>query len=42
MDASINALGGILLKAIPTVILLLFVHLYLKLVFFKPLEEVLR
>src|SRR5258708_7755281 len=42
MDASINARGGYLRKAIPTVILLLFVHLYLKLVFFKPLEEVLR
>lgn len=42
MDASINALGGILLKAVPTVVLLLLLHLYLKRVFFKPLEEVLN
>jgi F-type H+-transporting ATPase subunit b len=41
MDATLQALGGILLKAIPTLILLVVVHLYLKSMFFRPLEEVL-
>src|SRR5947209_3144269 len=41
MDATLQALGGILLKAIPTLILLLVVHLYLKWMFFRPLENVL-
>jgi F-type H+-transporting ATPase subunit b len=41
MDSTLHALGGILLKAIPTVLLLLIVHLYLKWMFFGPLREVL-
>src|SRR5207249_4133037 len=41
MDETLNALGGLLLKAIPTLILLLVVHLYLKSMFFRPLEDVL-
>lgn len=41
MEATILALGGILLKAIPTVVLLIIVHLYLKRMFFGPLREVL-
>ena len=41
MDATLQALGGILLKAIPTLVLLIIVHFYLKWVFFKPLGEVL-
>ena len=41
MDATLQQLGGILLKAIPTLILLLVVHLYLKWMFFRPLEGVL-
>ncbi|HLG95049.1 MAG TPA: ATP synthase F0 subunit B [Bryobacteraceae bacterium] len=41
MDATLNQLGGILLKAVPTIILLLVVFLYLKWMFFRPLEKVL-
>jgi F-type H+-transporting ATPase subunit b len=42
MDATINALGGLLLKAIPTFILFLLLHFYLKYVFFRPLDKVLQ
>lgn len=41
MEATVQALAGILLRAIPTVILLLVVHFYLKRMFFRPLGEVL-
>lgn len=41
MEQTLLALGGILLKAIPTVVLLLILHLYLKFMFFRPLGEVL-
>ena len=41
MDETLHDLGGILLKAIPTVFLLLIVHLYLKRMFFRPMREVL-
>ncbi len=41
MDATLHDLGGLLLKAIPTLILLLVVNLYLKFMFFRPLEGVL-
>lgn len=41
MDATLQALGGILLKAIPTLLLLIVVHFYLKFMFFKPLAAVL-
>lgn len=41
MDATLQALGGLLLKAVPTVILLLIVHFYLKWMFFGPLRQVL-
>lgn len=41
MDSTLQQLGGILLKAIPTIILLLIVHVYLKFVFFRPLQKVL-
>ena len=41
MDATLQALGGILLKAIPTVFLLLVVHFYLKRMFFGPMQELL-
>jgi F-type H+-transporting ATPase subunit b len=41
MDQTLQALGGLLLKAIPTVVLLLIVHFYLKWMFFRPLREVL-
>lgn len=41
MDATLQQLGGLLLKAVPTIVLLLVVHFYLKWMFFRPLEQVL-
>src|ERR1700685_2988588 len=42
MGQTLQALGGILLQAIPTVCLLLVVHVYLKWMFFRPMREVLE
>jgi F0F1-type ATP synthase membrane subunit b/b' len=42
MDAMLHALGGILLHAIPTFLLVVALHFYLKSVFFKPLGDVLK
>src|SRR5579863_5727261 len=42
MDETLRQLGGILLKAIPTFILVVLLHFYLKFVFFKPLQKLLR
>jgi F-type H+-transporting ATPase subunit b len=42
MDAMFQALAGILLRAIPTFLLVVFLHFYLKSVFFKPLGKVLH
>ena len=42
MDAMFHALGGILLRAVPTFVLILLLHMYLKSVFFKPLGQVLK
>jgi len=42
MDETLNALGGLLLKALPTFVLLVLLHFYLKFIFFRPLEKVLR
>ncbi len=42
MEQTVQALGGILLKAIPTVVLLIILHFYLKSVLFGPLERVLK
>jgi F-type H+-transporting ATPase subunit b len=41
MDQTLHALGDILLKAVPTVFLVVVLHFYLKFVFFKPLKKVL-
>jgi F-type H+-transporting ATPase subunit b len=41
MDAMLHALGGILLHAIPTFLMVVILHFYLKSIFFKPLEKVL-
>jgi F-type H+-transporting ATPase subunit b len=41
MDATLQQLGGLLLKTVPTIVLLLIVHFYLKWMFFRPLEQVL-
>jgi F-type H+-transporting ATPase subunit b len=42
MDAMMHALGGILLRAVPTFLLVILLHFYLKSIFFKPLEKVLH
>ena len=42
MEQTLHALGGILLKSIPTVILLLFLYFYLKSMLFGPLTRVLK
>lgn len=42
MEQTIQALGAIALKAIPTVILLIFLHFYLKFMLFAPLRKVLK
>jgi F-type H+-transporting ATPase subunit b len=42
MDQTLKALGAILLNAIPTFLLILLLHFYLKSVFFKPLEKALK
>jgi len=41
MEATLQALGGLLLKAVPTLLLLVLVHFYLKWVFFRPMGDVL-
>lgn len=41
MDATLNALGQILLQALPTFFLVLFLYVYLNATFFKPLARVL-
>ncbi len=42
MADTLRALGEILLKAVPTVILLLLLYFYSKYMFFRPMEKVLR
>ena len=42
MEATLHALGGMLLRALPTFFLVVLLHFYLKAVFFKPLEKVLH
>lgn len=42
MDVILHQLGELLLKAVPTFILVVLLHFYLKNVFFKPLEKVLH
>jgi F0F1-type ATP synthase membrane subunit b/b' len=42
MNSIAHDLGKLLLQAVPTAVLLIFVHLYLKFVFFKPLQGVLK
>jgi F-type H+-transporting ATPase subunit b len=41
MESTLHDLGQLLLKAIPTIILLLVVHFYLKAMFFRPMADVL-
>lgn len=42
MDVILRQLGQLLLKAVPTFLLVVFLSWYLKFVFFRPLEKVLR
>jgi F-type H+-transporting ATPase subunit b len=42
MEQTFEALGGILLKAIPTVVILIFLHFYFKTMLFAPLRKVLQ
>ncbi|HEV3196306.1 MAG TPA: hypothetical protein VGZ73_00320 [Bryobacteraceae bacterium] len=42
MEATLHQLGEILLKAVPTFLLVVLLHFYLKYIFFKPLERVLH
>src|SRR5260370_16340463 len=41
MDKTLHQLGGILLNGIPTFVLVLLLNVYLRFVFFKPLERTL-
>jgi len=42
MDLILHQLGELALRAIPTFLLVIFLTLYLKYIFFRPLEKVLR
>jgi len=42
MDATLHSLGAILLQSIPTLILVILLNLYLKAMFFGPLNKILR
>jgi F0F1-type ATP synthase membrane subunit b/b' len=42
MEQTLHDLSGILLKAIPTVILLIILHFYLKAMLFRPLQKALK
>jgi F-type H+-transporting ATPase subunit b len=42
MDEILHQLGELLLKAVPTFLLIVFLTIYLKKVFFKPLEKILQ
>ena len=42
MEQTLQALGGIMVKAIPTVLLLIILHFYLKAMLFGPLDRVLK
>jgi F0F1-type ATP synthase membrane subunit b/b' len=42
MDATLQQLGQILLRALPTFVLVILLQFYLKNIFFKPLKKVLR
>jgi F-type H+-transporting ATPase subunit b len=42
MDATLHQLGEILLKALPTFLLVILLHYYLKFTFFRPMGKVLK
>jgi F-type H+-transporting ATPase subunit b len=42
MAETLHALSGILVRAVPTFLLVFFLHFYLKYMFFRPLDKVLH
>jgi F-type H+-transporting ATPase subunit b len=42
MDALLDSLGKLLIQALPTIILLILFHAYLKWMFYSPLDRVLK
>ena len=42
MEQTLQALGGILLKSIPTIVFLIILHFYLKAVLFGPLDRAMK
>ena len=42
MEQTLQALGGIMIKAIPTVIALVFLHFFFRIMLFGPLRKVLK
>jgi F-type H+-transporting ATPase subunit b len=42
MEATLHALGEILLRAIPSFVLLILLHFYLKAIFFGPMRKILH
>jgi F-type H+-transporting ATPase subunit b len=42
MEQTLQSLGGIILNALPTVILLIILHFYLKAMLFRPLDKMLK
>lgn len=42
MEATLHALGGLLLKSCPTIILLVLLYIYLRLMFFSPLDRIMK
>jgi F-type H+-transporting ATPase subunit b len=42
MEQTLQALGGLMVKAIPTMLFLIFLYYYFKLMLFGPLEKVLK
>jgi F-type H+-transporting ATPase subunit b len=41
MDSVLSSLSALMLRALPTFFILLFIHFYLKVMFFKPLDKAL-
>ena len=42
MEATLNALGALLVQAVPTIVLVILLHFYLKSVYFGPLARTLQ
>lgn len=42
MEQTLQALSGILLRAVPTIVLLIILHFYLKAMLFRPLQKTLK